>query len=76
MEIPQIIKEAAYEHGCNQVSYCGELDGAKVFGIGCVGFDGLPVPTGLPEFLLLKDGAITLVSGNEGLELACRLPDE
>ena len=75
MEIPQIIKETAREHGCNRVSYSGEIDGAHVFSIGCVDMNGLPIPTGLPEFLLLKDDEITIVSGYEGLDLHCKLKD-
>ena len=75
MEIPQIIKDAARKHACNLVSYCGEIDGAKVFSVETVDLNGLPVPTGLPTFLLFKDGEITFVSGKEGLELACKLPD-
>ena len=74
MKVPQIVKEVARTYGFNNAKYCGELDGAKVYGVETVDSNGLPVPTGLPTFLLLKDGDITIVSGNEGLDLDCKLP--
>lgn len=71
--IPTIIKELAEDMGYNSVKYLGELDGSSVFGGGFIGKDGLPVPTGLPELILLKDGQTKVVSGEEGLQLSLRL---
>lgn len=73
MEIPKIVWEVATNEGCNSVQYLGEHNGSQVFGMGIVGKNGLPEPTGLPELILLKDGKTEIVGGEEGLELLSRL---
>ena len=71
MEIPQIIKEAAREHGCNRVSYRGEIDGAKVFSIGCVDMNGLPI-----IIKISKKGKIVRVLDMEERFWAYKLAEE
>lgn len=73
MNIPNIIREVANSHGFNSVGYEGEIDGAKVFGVGLVDENGTPEPLGMPTFLLLKDEEVTMVSGKEGFDLLFRL---
>lgn len=71
--IPKIIEIEANKRGCNSINYCGEIDGAQVFGIGVVDRRGDMLPTGLPRFLKLKDTKVEFVDGEAGLELCSRL---
>ena len=71
--IPDIVNEIALSEGFNSVSYEGEYNGAKVYSVGIIDKDGIPEPLGMPTFLLLKDGKVTIVSGKEGFELMFRL---
>ena len=71
--IPDIILTTARKNGFNSVTFSGEVDGAKAYGVSVVDKDGNPTPQGLPTFLLLKDGKVTMVSGREGLDLLFKL---
>lgn len=73
MKIPKIIQEAAEGEGCNSVTFAGEVDGYLVFGCGNVGDDGIPIPEGLPTFILLKNGKTKVIYGEDGLKLIDRL---
>lgn len=67
--IPTIIKELAQNMGYDSVKYVGEFEGSLVYSGSFKRKDNFPVPTGLPTFILLKDGKTKVVSGEEGLEL-------
>jgi hypothetical protein len=67
--IPAEVIKAAENDGCNSVSYCGTCQGEEVYSIGFVDSEGQPVPTGLPVFILYKDGNIRMVRGMETLYL-------
>lgn len=69
-KIPKIVLDEAERHGFNAVSFLGEYNGAKVYSVGIVDKDGFPLPTGLPTSILLKNGKMEIVAGNEGLKLA------
>jgi len=71
--IPQIVKDFAENKGFNSISFAGEIDGYLAFGVGCVDKNGIPIPMGLPTFVLLKNNTPSLISGLEGLELLDRL---
>lgn len=73
MEIPKIVWETATNEGCNSVQYLGTHNGFQVFGMGTIGANGLPEPTGLPDLILLKDGKTEIIGGEAGLELLGRL---
>ena len=71
--IPDIILTTARKNGFNSVTFSGEVDGAKAYGVSVVDKDGNPMPLGMPTFLLLKDNEVTMVSGKEGFDLLCKL---
>ena len=71
--IPEAVLAEARRQGFNWVSHSGTVDGSEVYGVGVVDAKGEFPPIGLPTFIVVKDGRMSMVSGDEGLELACRL---
>lgn len=71
-EIPTQVKELAKKHGFNSVHYAGEYNGASAYSVGVVDSNGMPTPTGLPTYILLKDNNTSIVDGLEGLDLLIR----
>ena len=72
-DIPEAVQAEARRQGFNWVSHSGTVDGSEVYGVGIVDAKGEFTPIGLPTFIVVKDGRMSMVSGYEGLELACRL---
>lgn len=73
MEIPKIVWQIANDNGYNSVEFVGEIDGAEVYGMGIVGEDNIPEPIGLPELVLLRNGDIEIVGGEESMRLLKKL---
>lgn len=73
MEIPKIVWQIANDNGYNSVEFVGETDGAEVYGMGIVGEDNIPEPIGLPELVLLRNGDIEIVGGEESMRLLKKL---
>ncbi len=67
--IPAEVIMAAENDGCNSVSYCGTYQGEDVYSIGSVDSEGQPVPTGLPVYILYKEGDLRFVRAMEALYL-------
>ena len=55
-EVPKIVKEAAENEGYNYVEYACAYNDYKVYSIGIKDKNGMFVPIGMPEFLLLTPG--------------------
>ena len=75
MDVPNHIKEIAYENGCNSVEFVKNINGIDYYSIGLLDDNGMFVPTGLPEFIVVNGDDIKIISGNEGLELCSILYD-
>ena len=76
--IPKAVKELADKIGCNDPVFVGVIDGAEVYSANQY-FDvpeGEPYPpTGLPTYIVYKDGKASEVYGLAGLHLARRLAE-
>ena len=68
-KIPQNVIDLAHNEGYNSIHYVGMLDGAAAYSVSLVDMEGMPVPTGMPTFILLRGEDLTFVSGDEGLDL-------
>lgn len=73
--IPSEVLKSAKDEACNSVEFCGTYQGEEVYSIGSVDSEGLPIPTGLPVFILYKDGNIRMVRGMKALDLLIELKD-
>ena len=71
--IPKIVLQAAENEGFNRIGYVGTYKNSKVYQVGIVGSDGLPVPIGPPMFLLLKGDLVRYASVEESMDLCLRL---
>lgn len=67
--VPEIIKKHASDEGYDAVEYIGMRNGAQAFSAGCLDYKGNPIPMGMPNIFLLKDGIVTKVDGEEALDL-------
>lgn len=69
-QIPKIVSDEAKKHGLGEMVYRGKYNNAEVYGeVPEIDEDGFTVPTGLPCYILLKDGKTKCVSGLEALRL-------
>ena len=76
--IPKAVKELADKIGCDAPVFVGVVDGAEVYNpmpVYDIPADGLYQPTGLPYFIVFKDGKASVVDGRAGLHLASRLAE-
>ncbi len=70
MEIPKIVLDYAEKHGFGDIEYVGTVNGSQVYGeVHNEDENGLFAPTGLPCFILLKDGKTECVDGLDALKL-------
>lgn len=67
--VPEIIKKHASDEGFDAVGYIGMRNGAQAFSAGCLDYKGNPIPMGMPNIFLLKDGIVTKVNDEEALDL-------
>ncbi len=76
--IPKAVKDLADKIGCDNPQFVGVVDGAEVYSTNEY-FDvpdGEPYPpTGLPTYIVYKDGKASEVYGRAGLHLASRLAE-
>lgn len=69
-QIPKIVLDEAKKQGLGEMEYRGKYNNAEVYGeVGEVDKDGFPVPTGLPCYILLKDGKTECIDGLEALRI-------
>lgn len=69
-QIPKIVLAEAEKHRLGEIEYKGEYEGAKVYGeVPVIDKNGLIIPTGLPCFILLKDGKTECVDGLDALKI-------
>ena len=69
-DVPQVVLDEAVKNGLGEPEYIGRNNGAMVYGeISKVDEDGIIVPTGLPCYVLLKDGNTEFISGLEALRI-------
>lgn len=69
-KIPITVTREAEKRGLGKMQFLGTVDGSQVYGeIHGKDENGLSVPTGLPCFILLKNGKTDFVSGTEALRL-------
>lgn len=71
MKVPKQILDKAARLGVKP-EYVGTDNGAQVYNASAGGAD---TPTGLPVFLLFKDGKVTEVTGLDALDLLSRLSE-
>ena len=68
-DIPRKVKLFSNKNGYNSIKFLGSIDNAFVYGLGVIDKDGTPIPTGLPNLILLQENEIKIVSGEESLKL-------
>lgn len=76
--IPKAVKELADKIGCDDPVFVGVVDGAEVYDTSehfDIPEDEPCPPTGLPTFIVYKDGKASEVYGRAGLHLASRLAE-
>lgn len=62
MNVPEQVSVLATGHGFNSVELAGRApDGSSIYSVGCVDGDGFALPTGLPHYIIERDGVLSLV---------------
>ena len=76
--IPKSVKELADKIGCDDPVFVGVVDGAEVYDTSehfDIPEDEPCPPTGLPTFIVYKDGKVSEVYGLDALDLLGRLTE-
>ena len=69
-QIPQTVLDEAKKRGLGDMKFCGVYNDSQVFGeVPDIDENGFVVPTGLPCYILLKDGKVECVDGIEALKI-------
>ena len=69
MKETQILKDAAKDLGFSDIAYIGLYKNKQVFSVGLIDNNGFPLPTGLPVLMLLFNGSIEIVDGENSFSL-------
>lgn len=71
MDIKSKILKFAQAKGevANRIEKIGTTADGDVYGLGLLGADGLPMPTGLPRLIIVNGKNYTLITGEEALNL-------
>ncbi len=71
--IPNHIRHKAQQEGFNSVTSEGRIDEADIYAVAVLDENGNPTPIGLPTFITDDGNNLSIVSGNDGLDLLLRL---
>lgn len=67
--VPEKVLFHLKEMGANHAEYIATTDAGEIYSAEYLDSDGIPVPTGLPAFVIYKDDEISSVCGEKGLAL-------
>lgn len=65
MNIPKQVSELANRHGFNSVELVKSASNEMIYSVGSVDGDGFPLPTGLPHYIIARDGVLSLVCDSD-----------
>ncbi|WP_443703427.1 hypothetical protein [Prevotellamassilia timonensis] len=68
--IPAEVVRYQNENGCNTSELVASNARGDIYALSCIDSDGMPVPIGLPLFVIVKNGKSILVAGSEAFKLS------
>ena len=68
--IPAEVVRYQNENGCNTSELVASNARGVFYALSCIDSDGMPVPIGLPLFVIVKNGKAILVAGSEAFKLS------
>lgn len=74
--IPAGVIHCQKECGCKYCEYVTTIEDEDIYLLSQTGDDEIPMPTGLPVFVLVKGDDCRVVSGHDALELLDILPED
>lgn len=71
--IPAEVVRYQNENGCNTSELVASNAQGDIYALSRIDSDGMPVPIGLPLFVIVKNGKAILVTGSQALKLTSTL---
>ena len=68
--IPAEVVRYQNENGCNTSELVASNAQGDIYALSCIDSDDMPVPIGLPLFVIVKNGKAILVTGSEAFKLS------
>ena len=59
--IPKQVLNLAQENGFNDISWAGKTADGEYYSIGMTDENGMPMPTGLPNYILFNKGKCSII---------------
>ena len=68
--IPAEVVRYQNENGCNTSELVASNAQGDIYALSCIDSDGMPLPIGLPLFVIVKNDKAILVTGSEAFKLS------
>ena len=65
MKIPEKVTKLAESHGFNSVELVKRAPDESIYSVGCLDKGGVILPTGLPHYIVDRNGLLSFVSDDD-----------